>query len=205
MRTTLALLTLAAASLGQVPVAVDGTVRRIRPLPICPQGETHALDCASGVYLKSATINLAQFEGLTVRLLGNDVSVPCRTVVEVSSVQSNPQGVLTWSGIAVPGCRVTFNICGPGISGYYLFVSLAAAWHPVDPGFGTILIELPPVLLASGLHGNCTDVPVDLPLNPALIGLTPQLQGVVHAVGPIGPPFTTNSVCVPIGPGNPCR
>jgi hypothetical protein len=204
MRTTLALLALSAAALAQFPVAVDGTVRRIRPLPICPQGETHALDCAPGVWLKSSVVDLSQYEGLTMRLFGNDVSVPCRTVVDVTAVQT-PQGLLTWSGIAVPGCRVTFRICGPGISGWYLFVSLAAAYYPVDPGFGTILIELPAVLLGSGVHGNCTDVPVDLPLSPALIGLSPQLQGVVHAVGPIGPPFTTNPVCVPIGPGNPCR
>jgi len=202
MRTMLMIALFGAAALAQpapLGVAVDGTVLPVPGPTICQQGETHYLECTR-VFLKSTSVDLRTLERQTVRLRGVDMGGGRCTVIDVRS-HSRPGGLLTWMGNPSPGCRVVFQICGSGLGAYYFFLGSGPAYLPVDMQFGTILIAPPWLLLQSGHHGGCTDIPVGVPPDRQLIGFTFHFQGVVHDVGPVGPLQTTNSVCVTIQEG----
>lgn len=189
------LLLCASAQAAQIPVT-----GKLEPLPgptICQQGETHRLDCVTGLFLKSTTLDLSRWEGQIVTLTGNEIGLFC-LVWDVTAV--TPANVtLDWSGNPVLGGSVTFTLCfqnNLAQGSYTLEASKTPGFFPINSQLGTILIGNPAFLIGSGAATPCGNTTVTVPNKPALVGE----QVYVQALGTHNFQEYSNVVCLEILP-----
>lgn len=190
----------------QTRVCITGRVLPAGGPSICGQLFSHSLDCTN-VFLRSQTVNLANFVGQIVRIEGVDVGVTC-PIIEVASV-GQPFATLEICGSPSPGCQVKLNVRPGAIGQWWLFASFFNGYQPlgcVQSGFldGTVLLQLPAVGVNSGIFmGPVGSTTIPIPNDPNLIGVRVFFQGVRQDIGPVGPLQLTNTECIQIRPG-PC-
>lgn len=196
-------LSLLAAIAGAQPVpvpnvGVTGVVQPSGGPTICLTG-THRIECTP-IILQSNSVDLTQYEGQLVKLLGNQTGLTCPQI-NVTAVVT-PPSTLLWCGSPTPGCPLKFKVCPGGISQYWLFLGLAPGYKPLDPGKGSWLLGNPFLLFASGSGGAgpCNEVTVTVPNIPSIVGLDVWLQGARRNVGPVGPITLTNAICFKVTP-----
>jgi len=207
---TLALLAIVAVpeqrAAAQARVCVTGTVQQASGPSICGQPFTHEIDC-SKVMLRSSAVNLNQFLGKTVELIGFDVGVTC-PIIDVQQVLPAP-ATLIRCGSPTAGCPVKLKVCPVGIGQWWLFLSFAPGFAPLgcsNPSggiHGTFLLGGPVFVIGSGAGTMCGETLLNIPLNNSLVGLQVFFQGARRNVGPIGPLQLTNPECFTIGPPSP--
>jgi hypothetical protein len=178
------------------------------------QEETHYLTCSAstpaaptGLLLKSSTLDLSLWEGQNAVFTAVPRGVECE-IWDVIDVHVPPPATLVVCGAPVPGCEMRLRVGPSGVLGqYWLYVSLAPGFVPINPVKGTLLIAEPLIFVASGSTAGL-DATVDftLPTMPLLTGLSLWFQGARRDIGPIGPVQLTNAVCLTIlGPSPPCH
>lgn len=183
-------------------VCVTGVVEPHSGPSICMQAASHQFECGS-VLLRSATIDLRQYEGRTVRVTGRDVGVTCH-VIEVTRVDP-PFAELTWCGSGSVGCPLKLKVCPVGMGRYWMFLGLAPGFRPVgcsNTGWfdGTLLVREPILPLVSGGAGLCGELVLPVPMDNSLVGVRLWFQGARQDIGPIGPLQLTNAGCVQLAP-----
>ncbi len=188
------------------PVSFTGVVETLDISPgvsiLCPPGN-FTLRCSQGLSFRSSTIDLRNYVGQNVRLVGVNTHPGCPTF-EITAVQDPPPASLTLCGTPEGlGCAVRLRSGPGGISQHFLFVALAPGFVPLNVDKGSFLLGDPNLILATASGGFPPEgaafdfvIPVDF----SLVGIDVFMQTARRDVGPVGPIRFANAVCfTPIG------
>lgn len=186
----------------QNQVCVTGVVRPESGPSICTQRYTHALE-NTRVKLVSRVINLDQYVGRNVKVMGPLVGVTC-PIVDVAQVFDPPPATLEFCGTPQTSCPVKLKLCPIGMGRGWLLVGFGADFVPVGcstSGFldGSLLVANP-ILVWNFGAGVCGELLLIVPTDPSLLGLTLWFQGARQDIGPIGPLELSNVTTFRITP-----
>ena len=168
------------------------------------QEETHFISC-NGSLLRSTVLNLDKYVGKPYEFTATLAGVECPIWYITAAVPA--KGTLTFCGNAVPGCPIRMRVGPTGVIGeWMLWYSTQAAFAPIDPIFGTVMIGPPYEFLGAGLtFGPTAAFDAVVPQSPGITGLKVFAQGIRRDIGKIGPWTLTNPECFTIlGPSPPC-
>jgi hypothetical protein len=127
------------------------------------------LDCTN-IQLQSATIQLAPFHRLYVKLTGTNLGTAAAPRIEVASVVAFPQ-VTNLGGDRRPGTRFEIDLFVAAGTPYAMYVAVGGSFTPVG-SLGTWYLGEANLLVAAGTTaGAVTTVLVPIPNTPSLVGL----------------------------------
>lgn len=185
-----ALLLTATAANAQQPVSVHGRIEKLAAPIGCAPTATHIVK-DTAVLLKSSTLNLDAFLGVTKRIIGSNQTVTC-PIIEVTAVENGTFSVSVCNAPAL-GCAVTLDMCPSPTQGQYLlFVSPALGFAPAGVATGSFLLN--PLFLTIGSGANtavCQSAPLFLSGPSTLVGLELWFQAA--SVPTLGPPVLSSA------------
>jgi hypothetical protein len=162
---------------------------------------THTIECSEGIFgLQSNTLDLDQYLGQNVKLIGQGVGKGC-PLFEIFAVET-PEATLTQCGTNGLGCEMRLRAGPGGLSQHALLVATAPGFFSSSIEKGSLLLGQPFFLLATspaGFHppeGYAFDFTV--PFDPSIVGIPIFLQTIRRDVGPVGPIRFANAVCLTI-------
>lgn len=194
-RTLLALTLVTTGARAQQLVRVTGLLERVSTPVLCTARVTYRFACTD-VFPVSSAVSFSQYVGQIITVEGTEAGGGTCRIVNVRTMDPHPAGTLQWSGTPTPGGRIRFTILGPGISAHALFVGTDKGYFPIDLTLGTLLLTPPIYTVDSGTSGGMVTIDVPVPNSPFLVGHTLYLQSLHSTIGPIGPPFLGNSICI---------
>lgn len=150
------------------------------------------VDCTD-VDIQSSTINLNAFVGLQTQITGNWNGSAASPLVDVTAIQAVSETFEIGGGGKI-GQQATFRVDGAPGSPFAMFSSLGTSFFPFRSG--VVLLDLGTLnLIGTGVIGGAgnVEIKVQVPNNPALIGLTVFGQGAIGMGG--GNVLLTNPDC----------